>query len=79
MVVEVNDAGEVLLPAQLVQATPHTKLDVERNGRSLVVTPVGLTVPANRKSIDSLPHIPGHFADPDMTFRREDIYGPDGR
>ena len=26
MIVEVNDAGEILVPAELVQAAPHTRL-----------------------------------------------------
>jgi hypothetical protein len=30
MIVEVNDAGEILVPAELVQAVPHTRLRADR-------------------------------------------------
>jgi hypothetical protein len=32
MIVEVNDAGEILLPAELVQVAPHTRLKADREG-----------------------------------------------
>jgi hypothetical protein len=77
MVLEVNDAGEVLLPAELVQAAPHTQLEADRQGDSLVLKPVA---PAERPHIlDCLPAIPGRFVDEGTTFRREDMYETDAR
>jgi hypothetical protein len=79
LIVEVNDAGEILVPAELVQAAPHTRVDAAREGDSVVLKP--LTGVAIRKTepISALPVLEGHLVDPAMTFRREDIYGPDGR
>lgn len=76
--IEVNDAGEILVPAELVQA-PYTRLEAAREGNSVVLKP--LTGEAARKtaSVSSLPVLEGLLADPAMTFRREEIYGPDGR
>jgi hypothetical protein len=79
MIVEVNDAGEILVPAELVQAPPHTHLQADREGDSVVLKPLA-EKPARRTSLaSSLPILEGRLADPTMTFRREDIYGPDGR
>jgi hypothetical protein len=33
----------------------------------------------NQRIVDSLPVLEGRLSGPAMTFRREDIYGPDGR
>ena len=79
MIVEVNDAGEILVPAELVRAAPHTHLEAAREGDSVVLKP--LTDEAGRKagSVSSLPVLEGRLVDPAITFRREDIYGPDGR
>jgi hypothetical protein len=30
MIIEVNDAGEILVPAELVEAPPHTRLKADR-------------------------------------------------
>ncbi len=38
MIVEVNDAGEILVPAELVQAKPHTRISVHRDGDSVILT-----------------------------------------
>lgn len=78
MVLEVNDAGEVLLPAELVQAAPHTQLEADRQGDNLVLKPVAPN-PQPRPSILDLPTWPAGLVDPDMTFRREQIYDDDGR
>jgi len=80
MIVEVNDAGEILVPAELVQAAPHTRLKADREGDSVVLKPLAAK-PAGRRRrlIDSLPVLEGRLADPAMTFRREDIYGDDAR
>jgi hypothetical protein len=76
MVLEVNDAGEVLLPAELVQAAPHTQLEADRHGDALVLKPV---VQGERPHIlDQLPTIPGRFVE-ETTFRREDLYETDAR
>jgi hypothetical protein len=37
VIVEVNDAGEILVPAELVQAAPHTRLEAGREGDSVVL------------------------------------------
>jgi hypothetical protein len=80
MIVEVNDAGEVLVPAELVQAAPHTRLEAGREGDSVVLRPLGeRPAQRDRSLVDSLPVLEGRLADPAMTFRREDIYDPDGR
>jgi hypothetical protein len=79
VIVEVNEAGEILVPAELVQAPPHTRLEADREGDSVVLKPL-VAKPAPRTHLaSSLPVLEGRLADPAMTFRREDIYGPDGR
>jgi hypothetical protein len=60
MIVEVNDAGEIIVPAELVQAAPHTRLEANRQGDVLILRP--LTVrPARRDQ---------SLIDPADTFRR---------
>jgi hypothetical protein len=80
MIIEVNDAGEILVPAELVQAAPHTRLNADREGDSVVLKPLAER-PRERghRLVDALPILHGRLADPAMTFRREDIYGPDAR
>ncbi len=73
MLVEVNDAGELIVPAHLLRVPPGTHLNVARNGSSLVLDAsrepsVGSSV------LDGLPLIGGQMSDPTMTFHREDIY-----
>jgi hypothetical protein len=78
MIVEVNDAGEILVPAELVQAEPHTRVSLHREGDSVVLKPVAVRATGSgRRGVDSLLILEGRLADPEMTFRREDIYGPD--
>lgn len=78
MIVEVNDAGEILVPAELVQAAPHTRLKAGREGDSVVLKPLAeKPMGRDRRLLDSLPILEGRLADPGMTFRREDIYAPD--
>jgi hypothetical protein len=77
MVLEVNEAGELILPPELVQAAPHTRLVADRTGEAVVLTPI--TEAGQRPSILSLPTFPAGPADSAMTFRREDIYNDDGR
>lgn len=80
MIVEVNDAGEILVPAELVQAAPRTRLKADREGNALVLKPLTEKLTEkNHRLVDSLPILEGRLADPVMTFRREDIYDPDGR
>jgi hypothetical protein len=80
MIVEVNDSGEILVPAELVQAPPHTRLRADREGNSVVLKPLPEKPRGrNRRLVDSLPTLEGRVSDPSMTFRREDIYGPDAR
>jgi bifunctional DNA-binding transcriptional regulator/antitoxin component of YhaV-PrlF toxin-antitoxin module len=79
VIVEVNDAGEILVPAELVQAPRHTRLEADREGDSVVLKPLS-SKPARRTHFaSSLLVLEGRFADSATTFRREDIYGPDGR
>jgi len=81
MIVEVNDAGEITIPAELVQAAPHTRLKANREGDLVVLQPLTDELAEGRSSrlVDSLPVLEGELTDPAMTFRREDIYGPDAR
>lgn len=79
MIVEVNDAGEILIPAELVQAPPHTRLEAEREGDAVVLKPLIENPARKNQPVSSLPVLEGRLADPKMTFRREDIYGPDAR
>ena len=80
MIVEVNDAGDILVPAELVQATPHTRLEADREGDAVILRPLTeRSARRNQRIVDSLPVLEGRLFDPAMTFRREDIYGPDGR
>ena len=79
MIIEVNDAGEILVPAELVQAAPHTRLDAGREGNSVVLKPLTEKPVRSHRLVDSLPILEGRLADPAMTFRRENIYGPDDR
>jgi hypothetical protein len=80
MIVEVNDAGEILVPAELVQAAPHTRIEADRQGDSVILRPVRETPKRrNPRIVDSLPVLEGRLVDPEMTFRREDIYGTDER
>lgn len=79
MIVEVNDAGEILVPAELVQSPPHTRLDAEREGDTVILKPLAKKSRVKPRLVSSLPVLAGRFADPETTFRREEIYGPDGR
>jgi bifunctional DNA-binding transcriptional regulator/antitoxin component of YhaV-PrlF toxin-antitoxin module len=77
MIVEVNDSGEILIPAELVRAAPRTRLEADREGDLVVLKPLAARPVANSHSIvDSLPLIEGRPAE-GMTFRREDIYSSD--
>jgi bifunctional DNA-binding transcriptional regulator/antitoxin component of YhaV-PrlF toxin-antitoxin module len=80
MIVEVNDAGDILVPAELVQAAPHTRLEADREGDAVILRPLAeRSARRNQRIVNSLPVLEGRLSDPAMTFRREDIYGPDGR
>ena len=80
MIVEVNETGEILIPAELVQAAPHTRLEANREGDLVVLRPLlEKRAEGGRHLIDSLPILEGRLADPAITFGREDIYGPDAR
>ncbi len=78
MIVEVNDRGELVLPPELVQAAPHTRLDADRQGDAVRLKAVAET-PAKRPSILDLPTFSGIPGDPNATFRREEMYDDDGR
>jgi hypothetical protein len=76
VIIEVNDAGEVLVPAELVQAEPHTRLQADRDGDSLVLKPV---IPKPVRGVGSLSVLEGRLTDTAMRFTREQIYGAEGR
>ena len=80
MIVEVNDAGEIMVPAELVQAPPHTRLQANREGELVLLQPlIDKSAAASGRVVDSLVVLEGQLSDPAMTFRREDIYGADAR
>ena len=79
MIIEVNEAGEILVPAELVQAPPRTRLEADREGDAVVLKPLAEKPAPRTRLASSLPVLDGRLADPAMTFRCEDIYGPDGR
>jgi hypothetical protein len=43
MILQVTDSGELVLPAELVQAPPCTTLEAERHGETVTVKPVSAT------------------------------------
>ncbi len=73
MIVEVNDAGELVVPAHLLRVPPRTRLSVAWNGSSVALD-VCREPPIGSSVLDALPLIGGKMSDPAMTFRREDIY-----
>ncbi len=77
MLLQVTDSGELILPAELVQAPPYTQVEAERHGDAVVVKPP--PVPGRHASSFDFPSLPGHFAGEATTFRREDLYGDDHR
>jgi hypothetical protein len=79
VIIEVNDAGEILVPAELVQAPPHTRLKADRQGDSVVLKLLTKSSRRRTQSVASLPVLEGQPLDSGTTFRREDIYGPEGR
>lgn len=79
MILEVDEQGEVTLPSELIQAAPHTRLEAERQGETVVLK---AAVPVRRRfNIADFPVLPGDptGGNPKMTFRREDMYDDDGR
>jgi hypothetical protein len=77
MVLQVTDSGELILPAELVQAPPRTTLEAERQGDALVIKPV--PAPSSRRGPLTFPNLAGRLVNESNTFRREDLYGDDGR
>ena len=77
MLLQVTDSGELVLPAELVQAPPRTQVEAERHGDAVVVKPT----PRPHRSSPSFefPSLPGHLVDETTTFRREDLYDDDHR
>jgi hypothetical protein len=68
-----------MMVAELVRAAPHTRLEADREGDLLVLKPLHKRPETSPSLVDSLPVVKGRMADPQMTFRREDIYGSDAR
>jgi hypothetical protein len=79
VIIEVNDAGEILVPAELVQAPPHSRLEADREGDSVVLKPLPEQPALRTHRTGLLPVLEGRLTDPAGTFRREDIYDSDGR
>ncbi len=77
MILEVDDRGELTLPAELVRASPHARLEAEREGERVVLRAVE-TIPKRPFDAERFPTFPGGPSDPNMTFRREEIYDDDG-
>ncbi|MGC2660600.1 MAG: hypothetical protein WA324_21805 [Bryobacteraceae bacterium] len=81
MLLQTNDAGELVLPPELVQAPPHTAFAVERRGDPVVIQVAGSVLESGsvrRRFGFDFPTLPGRFADEITTFRREDLYRDDG-
>jgi hypothetical protein len=83
MTLTVSPTGELVLPAELVPAAPNQPIEAAREGDILVVKPVGNTskekCDSSGMSIRDLPVLPGTWTNPQQTWRREDLYGDDGR
>jgi hypothetical protein len=80
MIVEVNDAGEILVPAELVRAAPRTRLNADREGNLVVLKPLAeKQAGASHRITEWLPTLEGRLADSGLMFRREDIYDADSR
>ncbi|MBV8705837.1 MAG: hypothetical protein JO028_01520 [Acidobacteriaceae bacterium] len=80
MHLEVNDSGVVILPAELVQAAPHTCLEAERQGNAVILRfPDPPLAMERARTLLDLPVIPTRPVDETMTFRRETLYGNDDR
>ena len=77
MLLQVTDSGELVLPAELVQAPPHTQVEAERHGNAVVVKPTP-RLPRASPSF-AFPSLPGHLLDETTTFRREELYDDDQR
>jgi hypothetical protein len=76
VVIEDTDQGGRLRTR--VRAAPRTRLEADRESDPVVLKPLAARPAGKSRSIvDSLPVVEGRPADPRMTFRREDIYGPD--
>jgi hypothetical protein len=70
MRLEVNDSGTVVLPAELIQAAPHTCLEAERQGDVVVLRFPEPSPAKPARSLLDLPTIPTGPVDPAMTLRR---------
>ena len=80
MTLSVDSSGTVVVPAELIQARPETKLEAQRFGDSIMIRPAGAEHgPLPQASILDLPTTSAGPLDPNVTFRRADIYGDDGR
>ena len=79
MYLEVDESGVVILPAELVQAAPHTSLEAERQGNAVILRFSEPPVTRPIRSLLHLPVIPTGPVDPAMTFRRETLYNDDDR
>ncbi|MDP9171953.1 MAG: hypothetical protein M3N54_15150, partial [Acidobacteriota bacterium] len=53
---------------------PHALIRADREGESVVLTPIPDRPAVKKRGIDSMPTIEGTFVNPHMTFRREDMY-----
>jgi hypothetical protein len=79
VIIEVNESGDILIPAELMQAPPHTGLEAGREGDSVVLKPLVEKPARGMRRANALSVLESRLADPAMTFRREDIYDAEGR
>lgn len=60
MICEVDDAGEILVPVELVQAAPHARIKADRDGRlGRFGADRGTPIRKSQRLIDSLPLLEG--------------------
>lgn len=79
MRLEVDDSGTILLPAELIQAAPHTFLEAQWEGSTLILQFLEPHSAQPSRTLLDLPVIPTKPIDPALTFRREDLYDDDNR
>jgi bifunctional DNA-binding transcriptional regulator/antitoxin component of YhaV-PrlF toxin-antitoxin module len=61
MILQVTDSGQLILPAELVQAPPRTPLEAKRQGDAVVVKPVPAA--SSRRRPLTFPNLAGPAVD----------------
>jgi hypothetical protein len=62
MILQVTDSGELVLPAELVQAPPCTTLEAERHGEAVTLKPVSATAGREKSAALFLAYAKGKAA-----------------